>query len=636
MSSVADEKKLYAPFGTKDSVQRQSAETSNDKPSGKLHVHEKHSSKPRDPRNTSNHDDKTLGTKAPRSVPDGKQRSQDERRMHVDNEVKAGPSSKTNAQTVSSSRRSEQAATTTTDSGSSRVPRPPLKARETKPMTDLPPFLSPLPSDLDTAKDGNSRVGQNTQSQQGNAKSSKLDSPYTSPSRDLRKLPRMLSPTLPDVVEQALSDNRRSQARPSGAAAGKKVKVGHPPKRTSNESNGSMREHRESGRRDSRIVKISYSKSKSRDIERILKLRPQQSKEFLSRERERTESAKSAPRSTTNPIRPSRASESDDEVPTPKAAGVVSIKKRVHDDATPEPPAKRSKVPASIDMVKARTPVHPAFLSPTVTQTPSKLLATPKRGDAAKAVVMRRIDSGESHTARTPQGNAATTQIGTPSSAEKMHRSSSTTSEAQADQKEFDKFNLLAKTQKRTMDNTLKLTRSDAASMRMGERHAICIGIESIAAYMVAFQAQDRCAMAKGRRDEKSWESIRGLWDFVSARAKNCGDPILICLVANLGALCFEEIGKVTLEALARAHPEGSEERSRPALDKLRELTFWRTKCWARVDSTKARVADLVQRQLDVVMGPWASMRDVARWVTAVLQLYEDREACGYKREIEF
>jgi hypothetical protein len=534
----------------------------------------------------------------------------------------------------------------------------------------LPPLLSPLPADLapapntgfPTKKAEGKKSAQGTPSKYGLGADTivvkKAPSPLAEISQTSRaspepfELPPLLSPTLPDIVEQellrlqqksvALSNEARLNSvearhekarRPDTPGVARKTttpKIGHPPKKTHAESSKSQAEKpspaAESSKshteKPSRIVKLKYKKRRANDIQRILGMRSKQSPEFVRLERARL--AKES--------RPDEDSDDADEPIATKTAAKapVSAKKRPIEAVEPrsepssskrpeavvvEPPAKRQKPLDTIDVAKSKTSLEPAFKSPAMSQTNQKnLLATPKKADASKSAAMRKVNSSDGH-AHTPQ-----TSTSTPASAEKPRLNGISPVDSKKE---------LGTYIKRKMDSILHLKDGKRDSVSETNRKlGLSVALECIAIYMIAFAAADR---SNKRRSTKDWESVIQLWEFINGLAKN---TVLQRLSYELGALCREELGRAYNERLA--------EKIDPELVRLlasnitkKDKAWYTAHCPPPIPPPgqgQTAIPDPgPSLKLENTLGPWTSMNEAKEYTFEVLEMFDRKEKTGWR-----
>lgn len=552
-----------------------------------------------------------------------------------------------------------------------------------KPL-EIPPLLSPLPPDLGPSpepqfpfvaakkSDSDKITPPKTPSQKKGLGSDTIvvkpphlksnvaasSSPLSDPPKSTPPpfvLPRLLSPGLPDVVEEELLrlqqksatlntvEARHEKARlpdtPGVARKTPKAKggarVGHPPKREKAESS-KLPTVPESEAKKSLIIKIPYKKRNAIHIQRILALtqkpRGQMEKLEVGERLARERSTSAAPL-------PKDDSESDEDVPlsksrstkTPAAAPATTNKKRPSDSSDRNEPApKRSKLP-EIDVAKVSTPITPAFKSPALSAPASaqKSLATPKKGDAMKSVVMRRVDSNDG-LARTPQ----TTSISTPASAEKPRpngieqRPNPELDKQRADEAKFYPMGTMLK---RKMDSIISpKNRDPSTSVSDSERKAgLCIGVESLMAYMLAFHARDRIAHLRSNPpDPGSWDGFLKLQAFLEHATRPYVE--LHALIEQMGAVAREMLNRVFMEHLAVAKKETLEKCAR----ETRENSRLRDTAWMGVKRNEKALRELGVKKEG--LGPWSSVQDAVGLAGNVLGAYCAKEKLEWSPDVQF
>jgi len=365
----------------------------------------------------------------------------------------------------------------------------------------IPPLLSPLPADITVPAQSNfsslkKAEGEKSASPKTPSQKPKpiaatgsdtivvktrhvknvpsTSSPRTTPAASIPPfvLPRMLSPSLPEVVEAELTRLQHKKSTPTNntvEARYEKVRqpgalgvpqkaprsnIGHPPRKSQPESSHSKKQL---------IVKMKYKKRQSNDIQRILRLRPTPTDDFKEMEKRRTQPEENytapihfdvdseeedvplsrnhsskMPANTTSKKRVPRDPKSDSEEGSepvgtalnvqanrdPKPSENTTARKRPATEADRLEPAQKRPRPSDISITKSSTPIAPTTKSPTVTSSSAsrdnRLLSTPKRGEAAKkSTAMGRVMSsdGNQSQARTPKAPAITS---TPASSEKI------------------------------------------------------------------------------------------------------------------------------------------------------------------------------------------------------------------------
>jgi hypothetical protein len=542
---------------------------------------------------------------------------------------------------------------------------------------DLPPLLSPLPADLEddptpNVSSGAAKAGKNNSSKNSSSntptKSKRLGqdivvvrktmretTPISNPSKSASSpfvLPRLLSPDLPDIVEDELRrlqqksmeqktvalntvEARHEKARqpdaPGVARKTVKSKVGHPPKKTNVDSSKLQEEGKDATmRKGSLIVTLSFKKKSSRKrVEQYVRLKGTPDTEF-----KRLEAIRLGTYQTT-PVISAQGSDSEEDTPlavAPKTKPTPPPSKKrpaePTDARTSEPPAKRKeKERERVETPKPNTTqLKPAFKSPAPTVSNDKgLLATPKRGDAMKSVAMRRVDSSDGH-ARTPQATA----ISTPASAEKPRVNGELRGQsAEIERLKAEEMRLTQRAVKikHKMDDILKI-KDPNPKLRENitesqKKLGVTIGLEALTVYMNAFTAQTRHNQLQKRPlSSSSWESLIKLWEFFDVRGRTY--PTLHTLIVAIGALIREELRRVGVDSPSYRNGEAN------TLELLRVNDKERDKLWARYYSLRSVVIEL---GITDVIGPWTLIPEATNIAIDILTAYSKKEKLGWKRE---
>ncbi|KAJ5032965.1 uncharacterized protein L3040_009551 [Drepanopeziza brunnea f. sp. 'multigermtubi'] len=485
------------------------------------------------------------------------------------------------------------------------------------------------------------------QASHGSQASKKLPSP-------LKPLPKMLSPTLPDVVERELEriqakktakEKEAAKETPPGASrdtvgaryeevrrpnvpgvARKTVtpKVGHPPKKAPGESSKlrpSPEKEMAPEVKTSLIVKMKYKKRIATNLQRILRISPKPSNEYLRLERERQASLN--PQRGPKPSKRESSEEAELPLSTVSAKASTSNKRPSSTNERSEPAAKRAKLSDSVDASKEKRPLETTFKSPAPAAKSQKdLLPTPKKEEPIKSVAMRKVGSTDS-SVRTPQ----TMNTNTPASAETSRVGGGDARSYPSDdrqQQDAKRLGVEARNLKRKMDQILqtKLPGGPVSVTEEDRKHGYAVGIECVTRYMELFALTDR--LNKGR-NFTMWESNVGLWTLLE-RSTLEKHPILHALNLQLGAILKQEIGRAYTENLQR-NPQ------KYAAD----LTFigGMTKNFLELDQNwkEARKSRFVLAELGApeALGPWTTVGQATVYIHAVLELYAKKEKTGWR-----
>lgn len=247
------------------------------------------------------------------------------------------------------------------------------------------------------------------------------------------------------------------------------------------------------------------------------------------------------------------------------------------------------------------------------------------------SVALRRVDSSDG-LARTPQ----TARTSTPASAEKPRPNgieARPNPEIEIRVADESKLFSMGTMLKRKSDSLLLPKNGEpSAPIPVPERKAgLCIGVESLMAYMLAFHARDRIAHLRSNPpDPASWDSFLKLQAFLQNTSRQ---------FIELHAL-FEQMGAVGREMLNRAYMEHlTLPKDAPAkLEKLvrgtRENSRLRDQAWAGVKRNKKVLRELgVERE---GLGPWSTINDAVALASATLGVYSAKEKLEWSPDAQF
>lgn len=451
-----------------------------------------------------------------------------------------------------------------------------------KSVDSMPPLLSPLPAGLvspegrvETSKKQEITPPKSPKSKsvakESSSKKANIDSPPSSP----LPMPALMSPILLPWIERELSrlsalPPPTSKASPLPTAATHGVEARHERSRKPDTPGVARKtvKPKNSGaaaaaaaaaskieenlpEKRSLIVKLKYGKRNTKNIKDLLRLRPRPTMDSHS-----SSSTILASGSLTSAPKPEE-------------------KKRAHPtEEKHEPPAKRAKAVASLDIQKSHTSVPAAFKSPalstpTSSQRSNAIFGTPKKGDAMKSVAMRKVNSADDFHARTPQGAMSTPAASTPASSEKPRASGAspvppTTEKDKAREAEAkamfaisQKYDALGKTLKREGDALFKSGKDHPKPpppvSESDRKLGTITHIESITSYMLSFEARDSAlALKRQRNDGSHWVGMAdGLIVFVERNAN--AYPELHALLCLLAVICREQMERHHMERLTEA-----------------------------------------------------------------------------------
>ncbi|QSZ32680.1 hypothetical protein DSL72_002259 [Monilinia vaccinii-corymbosi] len=561
-----------------------------------------------------------------------------------------------------------------------------------RPINNLPPLLSPLPADLtapttfDSPKKADQKPSSsNTPSKSKPALNGKKLPPKeltlpreTSPSIPHKtatpfKLPPLLSPTLPDVIEAALAElkektdkqkeidkstsapehrqeksglltveERHTQARkPDAPGVARKTvtgaKIGHPPKRSA--SNTPLQKSREISKApattQSLIVKLPYSKRKSTTIERLVRLSPRPSSEFLRletiRKRDGFEAMMAHGSSKKAPIISANTkvddSESEEDIPLSTRNKKTVSRKRPSDvlPPKPEPPPKRSKRPESLEVTSARKTVTNPLKSPMRPGSSQKgLLATPKKSEGSRAAPMARVTSSDGNP-QTPQDANITATTPQSISASKSEQI-----------REFAR-NLKKKGE--------RMTRVDGDQHQLkpvAERTAgVMVVVECLCQYMRYFKGlpcsgPKETSNSQKAQNANNWEGLVPMFAWLSGISKDI--PVLQELYVHLHAVCLEECTRAIISM--RPSPGNTEDdraKDYKVWTKQQQFDFRRGDAWRHSYSVGYKLLKRFSSKGEpTIIGPWTSVDTVTAYCMEVCTAFNKKEKLGWVKEVDF
>jgi hypothetical protein len=318
------------------------------------------------------------------------------------------------------------------------------------------------------------------------------------------------------------------------------------------------------------LVKLRYYKRNRNRVERILRLPPRPSRDYL-----RTKQFADAKESETTRARAtSSASQAPDRTTKlePKEAPKSSQPDRVRTTAVPEkrpraeesdaPPAKRPKV-LDLDK-KPSTPTHPPLLSPALIKSggsgKAPAQATP-RNDHLKSVAMNRSISNESN-APTPGGKRThLTPAGTPlpktgdkgPTSAPSNRGGAKTTQLQALNELSATYNKLGRKLKHENQAIFAISNAKGVKTEDDRKRSALTGLECILSYMLAYALGDARRRLEGKPCdlETTWISLMPLFRHLGASTRYFKD--LNGLHAHLGVAINSRISSAIIERMVKA-----------------------------------------------------------------------------------
>ncbi|KAM3078106.1 hypothetical protein ACMFMF_004517 [Clarireedia jacksonii] len=534
-----------------------------------------------------------------------------------------------------------------------------------KPVNNLPPLLSPLPADLtgpttfdspkkaepkaaSSSTPSKSKPNVSTAKKAPNRAISPQPPPLTTtpPKSSPFNLPPLLSPTLPDIVEQELMKLKKRESdkhtpdtrqdkpglltvearhkearRPDAPGVARKTTggaiIGHPPKKSA--SNTPVHKSRDVSRAETKslIVKLPYSKKKAQTVERLVRLSPRPSTEFLRLEAVLKEEGFEAMMAYGSKKKPS-SDDSEEEAPLAARNQKASAKKRPSEAPAgrTESSTKRARAPDSLDVSTSRKTVPAAFKSPISSAPPQKnLLSTPKKGDTLMPTAMRKIDSNDG-SARTPQ--ATNTTASTPASVERMRLNGE-----RPHSMNYQASEELAKTLKRKADRWLSNPNVTIEQRKLGGM----ILLESLSQYMRCFSVS--------KPGSNTWPSLLPLYSFMYRSIKDL--PVINAMVYQLHAITLEETVRTFMQyRMSDGKTEEGLKRDGQQWSKLQDYCRQRDSIWTQANLQSRNLNELRLKGPPLSFGPWTNIKDITAFAMEVCAAFEKTENTGWRKEVDF
>ncbi|KAL2129354.1 hypothetical protein VTI74DRAFT_7915 [Chaetomium olivicolor] len=396
------------------------------------------------------------------------------------------------------------------------------------------------------------------------------------------KLPPLLSPTLPPVVEEALAAKER---KPTAS----KTVPSQQSNQTADSSNGArktivaappIRVVEEEGKpsRPSRIVTFKFKKATAKRVKELLSLPSKSAKDALKKER--STSIEATPPPAKKRPRPA------DDVPQDTVA------------------AKRPK--AAAEAIPAKPPPRPT--------TPLK----------PAAPSMSRVASSQSQS-NTP-GVAAGVTPGSTSDNRPPTRSEpldpKTLAQVEFNKERHAEYTRLGSKLKHTRDDLVRGASSNGGMTAAEERRATALHFEMVLAYMVAFHSLNTARMLERRMcDISGWESL--LPHFNELRNRVAGARPLKVMAVQMHVLCLEQItnGFASLDPAAAAGG----------------FTRWtkhnrnRAAMWGEANALFKGVEN---ERLRTLVGPWTTVEEAVVAALGIMRRWADRDGVRWTPEI--
>ncbi|KAK3304399.1 uncharacterized protein B0T15DRAFT_400579 [Chaetomium strumarium] len=444
------------------------------------------------------------------------------------------------------------------DSGTST-----LRKWETVTKSALPELLSPLHPSLFAGPPGKEGKLKKPLEKAPRPEKEKVGaSPPPRTTKKQLKIPRLLSPTLPTVVEEVLSQKAWSQSQPKGqgpdsSSGARKTIVAAPTVRVVAQDE----DEEEEPAKAKLVLTFKLKKANAKRAEQLLSLPSKSAKDAQKKER-----------STSTEVTP----------PPPPA----TKRPRLADDVPQETSASKRTKTAAVDVVAGRPP----------------------------AAAMSRVASNQSQGA-TPAAAAGLT----PGAADNRPPTRSepldpkTLAQVEACKERHAEYSRLGSKLKHTRDGLCR-ERGPAGMTPADERLATALHFEMVLAYMVAFHSLNQARMLERKVCEiAAWETL--LPHLAELRNRVQGNRALKALSAQMHVLCLEQITNAfaTLDPAAAASCF-----LRWAKHNRNRAAMWQeaNALWERVEEQRMKTA----------VGPWTSIEEAVAAALGIMRHWTHRE----------
>ncbi len=492
------------------------------------------------------------------------------------------------------------------------------RSREQSPddnvLSSLPPLLSPLHFNPGRGSDSGTKPSRTTS---GTAEaSSKSSGKFEAAKRDESpfRIPPLLSPTLPAIVEQELSRLKRTPIKDDESRL-KETTAGKEPSRRSADSDLEDTVHKEAPLKDGHkeraesqkegstqaigkhrlMVTLKYKKKNAKTVQRLLAFQPAPAKALKQTERSTSIERPPSPAPPMTKKRPAPSDGSTNDLLVPPSATSTSFK-------------------------------HPK------TSAEKSVLAS--RGSAGPGTPLKSTPMA--------RGTSNTSQALTPGDSTSTPRSSERPPTSQSDQssnltvsdyrRRYDTYLRLGTKLKHDRDAIVKSkmpngmaktdsTPAPALSLTMSEKKLVAaLSLEMVMSYLIAFKS-----LNQGRHLERKPGDI-AVWErlmphFAELRSHARYFRPLDAIAVQLRAICYEQM----LVSFVGYDAE-------KVASKLMVATKHRIDAWTEVSTCTEQVSD---NALKVVVGPWLSIEDTVRAMLPVLRRWSDRENAGWDQELQ-
>ncbi|KAK3343902.1 hypothetical protein B0T25DRAFT_462744 [Lasiosphaeria hispida] len=468
-------------------------------------------------------------------------------------------------------------------------PRSTIQVNGTRPRSEsgmstprkpaLPELLSPLHPSFDAELGQLSRpdTGRKKTASKAPPKPQKLEvpPPTTKRPKPALRLPPLLSPTLPPLIEAELArlkklstpkseTSQQSSQAPESPTSSRRTKAAADPAAEEAEPS-----------RSSKIVTLKFKKANAKRVKDLLTLPSRSAKDTLRKER--SMSVEGTP------------------PPARKHPRLIAL-----DDIPSEPLAAPKRTKLTGDSVVAK-PVRPS--------TPLKQSAT----------AMSRVTSSQS------QGTPGNSTGLTPGTLERPPTRSDSVEPGRARangeslRERHDEYRLMGTDLKHKRDAILRSKHQGATLSAADERRVTALHFEMILAYMVAFHSLNQARMLDRKMcDPAAWESLLPHLHELKRRVVN--NRALRALALQMHAVCLEQITASFNTLNSAAVTTG--------FAQWAKLEKGRVPMWAEAVNVCDGVED---RRMKTLMGPWTRVEDAVAAVLGIMKRWADLDKVDWR-----
>ncbi|KAJ2896342.1 hypothetical protein MKZ38_005606 [Zalerion maritima] len=489
----------------------------------------------------------------------------------------------------------------------------------------VPPLLSPLHLSLMAGEDGPSATGGKKKpiDKTGERVPSKLSTEQRVQSkRPKPKLPPLLSPTLPPVVEQELA---RMKKTPTKGDSTSQRSHNPPDSPTSSRKPRPIEDEEDAppSKKKRLVVTLKYKKKNSKRVQMILSLPPSSVREARKKEREREKE---------------RSRSLDPGPPPPLTAVPTSVPTSSQARKRPKPhendaahSAHASKRPRTSEIGRGDS------LAPSATpSTPSK-----------SAPAMARVHSNSS-IMHTPGDTSALT----PPMYQGRERSSrppddETQRAADRLRREGQNYINMGTRLKHQRDDIMGFKSKDQPKLLPSQiRRGCAAGVESLLAYLIGFKLLNEGRHMEGRsRDLGGFESLIPHLKIMLRETRNQAPMQLVTWF--ISAVAMEELESLMVNSAPGVPPQSSSSSSNPDMPlavlhswikKVAEVSKMRTAYWDSARQCVGKMRNLrgysqVPKMEQV--GPWTTPNEVVTLGVQVLKDWIFEEGVDFKSELQ-